>query len=89
MSNEIRVHQAVSDVPPTAFESGGAPLRAAAAPPPPDAPRAAAQAMILFDGVTKTYQGGVMGLNDISVQIDKGEFVFLVGPSGSGKSTFI
>jgi cell division transport system ATP-binding protein len=89
MSNEIRVHQAVSDAPSPAFEPGATPLRAAVAPPSSDVPRAAAQAMILFDGVTKEYQGGVIGLSDISVQIDKGEFVFLVGPSGSGKSTFI
>ena len=44
--------------------------------------------MIKFEHVTKTYRTNV-GLDDISVNIDKGDFVFLVGPSGAGKSTFI
>ncbi|MDN5353139.1 MAG: cell division transport system ATP-binding protein [Clostridiales bacterium] len=45
--------------------------------------------MIEFYNVSKRYSNGVMALNDVTVKIEKGEFVFLVGPSGAGKSTFI
>ena len=44
--------------------------------------------MITFDHVTKKYRTNI-GLDDVSVHINKGDFVFLVGPSGAGKSTFI
>lgn len=44
--------------------------------------------MITFDHVTKKYRTNI-GLDDVSVHIYKGDFVFLVGPSGAGKSTFI
>jgi cell division transport system ATP-binding protein len=46
-----------------------------------------ARVMIRFESVTKTYKGGVTAVKDLTLEIDKGEFVFLVGPSGSGKST--
>jgi cell division transport system ATP-binding protein len=45
--------------------------------------------MIRLEAVTKTYKGEHAALRDANVDIQKGEFVFLVGPSGSGKSTFI
>lgn len=45
--------------------------------------------MIRFEHVTKKYKAGVAALSDVDVEIDSGDFVFLVGPSGSGKSTFL
>ncbi|MDR1134653.1 MAG: cell division ATP-binding protein FtsE [Clostridiales Family XIII bacterium] len=44
--------------------------------------------MIEYKNVTKTY-GTNIGLEDVSISIEKGDFVFLVGPSGAGKSTFV
>src|SRR5213082_598829 len=45
--------------------------------------------MIKLENVTKVYKGDVVALRDANADIQKGEFVFLVGPSGSGKSTML
>ena len=45
--------------------------------------------MIQFTNVVKTYQQGNNALNGATMQIEDGEFAFLIGPSGSGKSTII
>ena len=43
--------------------------------------------MIKLDNVSKTFGTGTGGLQDVSISVEKGEFVFLVGPTGSGKTT--
>lgn len=45
--------------------------------------------MIHMKNVCKEYENGSVALHDITVDIEPGEFVFIVGPSGAGKSTFI
>jgi cell division transport system ATP-binding protein len=45
--------------------------------------------MIRLENVTKVYEGGTIAAHDVSFEMQKGEFTFLVGPSGSGKSTLI
>ncbi len=45
--------------------------------------------MIRLENVTKVYEGGTIAAHDVSIEMQKGEFTFLVGPSGSGKSTLI
>ena len=45
--------------------------------------------MIELENVTMTYPGGMTALKNVNINIEKGEFVFIVGSSGSGKTTLI
>ena len=45
--------------------------------------------MIEMKNVSKVYDNGITAIHDLSVQIEQGEFVYVVGPSGAGKSTFM
>lgn len=45
--------------------------------------------MLLFDKVSKKYDGNITALDDVHFNVDQGEFFFLVGPSGAGKTTLM
>jgi cell division transport system ATP-binding protein len=55
----------------------------------PQRRRAGGKPIIELRDVTKVYPGGHMALDRVSLAVDRGEFVFLVGPTGCGKSTLI
>ncbi|MCY4085656.1 MAG: cell division ATP-binding protein FtsE [Actinomycetia bacterium] len=53
------------------------------------APPGSATPILVFDNVTKVYNGAVVALDSVSFSLEKAEFSFLVGASGSGKSTLL
>jgi cell division transport system ATP-binding protein len=55
----------------------------------PDRPRRGGAPIVELRDVTKVYPGGHLALERVSLAVDRGEFVFLVGPTGCGKSTLI
>jgi cell division transport system ATP-binding protein len=55
----------------------------------PQRPRRGGEPIIGLEDVTKVYPGGHLALERVSLSVDRGDFVFLVGPTGCGKSTLI
>lgn len=65
------------------------PIRTSAAPQHPRTNGAALTSSVVAEGVTKRFDNGVVALEDVDLQIAKGEVMAIVGPSGCGKSTFL